>query len=268
MPGDSNVKRLRWFELVFLFAIGAGLSAVCQTQQNTSCQPQDYANVGAEIADTAVKIEGTASDSGLSQDAVQSIVAGYTAKRVQLAATNCNASASTTNQATAQPITPVATNAPAPTQQPPANKSKTKGAVLPTAAAAAINNPKCPGAPVFESEPKPTLGAIEPGVNVVAHGVLPKGTKGQVQVCVNGQPAGGLAKLDSLGNFTVGLDDVTAGEVVVAQLINPVAPNASTTYGPLSEGVIVGNTAIVASPPGSMAKCPGEPIISTDAQCG
>ena len=73
-----------------------------------AAKPQDYANVGAEIADTAVKIEGTASSSGLSQDAIQSIVDGYTTKRVQLAATNCSPSATPTSPTPAQPTTSTA----------------------------------------------------------------------------------------------------------------------------------------------------------------
>src|ERR1019366_8257465 len=109
--GEHNMKWLGKLGLVF-FVIGSGLSAVCQTQQNAGCQPQDYANVGAEIADTAAKIQGAAGSSGLSQDAIQSIVDGYTQKRVELAATTCNPSAATTTTATAQPAASTGTNTP------------------------------------------------------------------------------------------------------------------------------------------------------------
>lgn len=66
------MKRLGKLRSIFFFVTLAGLDALCQTQQNATCQAQDYANVGAEIAATTTKIQLATGSSGLSKDAIQS----------------------------------------------------------------------------------------------------------------------------------------------------------------------------------------------------
>jgi hypothetical protein len=97
----AKMTRLGKLGLV-VFVMGLGLAAVCQAQQSAGCQPQDYANIGAEIAATEAKMQAAAGSAGLTQDAIQSIVDGYTAKRVELAATNCGPSKAKAVPATAQ----------------------------------------------------------------------------------------------------------------------------------------------------------------------
>jgi hypothetical protein len=258
------VKQLGRFCFCICVAVSP-IGAVCQ-QQNAACQPTDYAAVGAEIASTAASIQGAAGNSGLSQEAIQSIVDGYTQKRVELAATNCAPSAAPATARAAQVSTPNAKSLTQPAKQSKSvasgngttttisSKSSSISQSAPpsvpkvTTPAASPASGKCPDEPIdtTRTDLTPTIKAIAPGTNVQISGAVPGQTSGTVQICVNEQPAGNPVPVGKNGNFAATVGMLTGGESIVAQFTSA---GTAPTFGPTTEMIV-----------GAAATCPNEVV--------
>ena len=79
----------------------------------------------------------------------------------------------------------------------------------------------CPNEPIATDQVglKPSLDPISAGAKVSVKGKLSKPSSGNIQICVNGQPAGKLAPVTADGTFNTDVGTVTDGETIMAQFV-------------------------------------------------